>query len=145
MSGTKDKADKQKSKRASAQALAEFAGNDGARLEPAITLPGHYIPSGAAPIAPAAAEVIETTEPASNVEALAVCAIPAGGFWRCGRFWPTEQVHVFVSDDPEADNAANNSYLNIDVNCFISRADAERLKAEPRLRVTPLETVTESE
>ncbi|HCZ9100917.1 TPA: hypothetical protein O4G09_004016 [Klebsiella michiganensis] len=62
MSGTKDKtASKQKSKRSSTQALAEPAGNGGARLEPAITLPGHYIAVGASPVSVTSDSVVPAT------------------------------------------------------------------------------------
>lgn len=78
-----------------------------------------------------------------DIEALEVRAVPAAGFWRCGRFWPCEPVNVFASDDPEGDNEANSDGLNMVVDCFISHADAVRLKAEPMLIVKVIETVTE--
>ncbi|RFU89357.1 hypothetical protein DZA29_22620 [Citrobacter gillenii] len=78
-----------------------------------------------------------------DIQALEVRAVPVGGFYRCGRFWPREPVNVFASDDPEGDNAANSDGLNMIVDCFISHADAARLKAEPMLIVNVIESVTE--
>ncbi|MEB6425745.1 hypothetical protein [Citrobacter freundii] len=78
-----------------------------------------------------------------DVVALEVRAIPVGGFWRCGRFWPHDAVTVFASDAPEADNAASVIEGDVVVNCFISHADAARLKAESMLIVTVVDVVTE--
>ena len=78
-----------------------------------------------------------------DIQALEVRAVPVGGFYRCGRFWPREPVNVFASDDPEGDNAANSDGLNMIVDCFISHADAARLKAEPMLIVNVIKSVTE--
>lgn len=78
-----------------------------------------------------------------DVVTLEVRAVPVGGFYRCGRFWPREPVNVFASDDPEGDNATNSDGLNMIVDCFISHADAARLKAEPMLIVNVIESVTE--
>lgn len=143
MSGTKDKtASKQKSKRSSTQALAEPAGNGGARLEPAITLPGHYIAVGASPVSVMPDDVTQSVSvlPATDdVEVLEVRARHERGFWRCGRFWPRQPVNVFVSDDPDSDNEANALEGDVVVECFISRETAERLKAEPHLVVTVLQ------
>lgn len=78
-----------------------------------------------------------------DVVALEVRALPVGGFWRCGRFWSNEPVHVFASDDPDGDNAANNAHLGVQADCFISRDDMARLQAEPMLIVDILDTVQE--
>ncbi|MGS7449052.1 hypothetical protein [Klebsiella pneumoniae] len=77
-----------------------------------------------------------TPNPATDdVVVLEVRARSERGFWRCGRFWPREPVHVFVSDDPEGDNEANALEGDVVVECFISHETAERLKAEPHLVV----------
>lgn len=76
-----------------------------------------------------------------DVVVLEVRARHERGFWRCGRFWPREPVHVFVSDDPDGDNEANALEGDVVVECFISHETAERLKAEPHLVVTVLQTV----
>ncbi|HHX3156540.1 TPA: hypothetical protein ACU8OA_001201 [Klebsiella pneumoniae] len=70
-----------------------------------------------------------------DVVVLEVRARHERGFWRCGRFWPREPVHVFVSDDPDGDNEANALEGDVVVECFISHETAERLKAEPHLVV----------
>lgn len=75
-----------------------------------------------------------------DVVVLEVRARHERGFWRCGRFWPREPVHVFVSDDPDGDNEANALEGDVVVECFISHETAERLKAEPHLVVTVLQT-----
>ncbi|MEN0612669.1 hypothetical protein [Klebsiella grimontii] len=75
-----------------------------------------------------------------DVVVLEVRARHERGFWRCGRFWPREPVHVFVSDDPDGDNEANALEGDVVVECFISHETAERLKAEPHLVVTALQT-----
>lgn len=126
---------------------------DGAGHEPSVALSGHYIPVGSQPIIPGfvAPEVaINEVVPdrvniphTDDVVALEVRAVPAAGFWRCGRFWPREPVNVFASDDPEGDNAASVIEGDVVVDCFISHADAARLKAEPMLIVTVVEMVTE--
>ncbi|HFF9504420.1 MULTISPECIES: hypothetical protein [Serratia] len=76
----------------------------------------------------------------AGVEVLLVKAVSGNGFWRAGRFWPHEGVHAFVSDDPDGDNAA--SLAEDGATPFISVATAERLKAEPNLHVTVVETVS---
>ncbi|MDQ7097416.1 MULTISPECIES: hypothetical protein [unclassified Serratia (in: enterobacteria)] len=76
----------------------------------------------------------------AGVEVLLVKAASGNGFWRAGRFWPNEGVHAFVSDDPDVDNAA--SLAEDGAAPFISVATAERLKAEPNLHVTVVETVS---
>ncbi|MDV1253129.1 hypothetical protein RZQ12_22985 [Klebsiella michiganensis] len=81
-----------------------------------------------------------------DVQVLEVRARSERGFFRCGRFWPREPVHVFVSDDPDGDNEANALEGDVVVECFISHETAERLKAEPHLVVTVvpvLQTVAE--
>lgn len=86
------------------------------------------------------------TMPATDdVEVLEIRARSERGFWRCGRFWPREPVHVFVSDDPEGDNEANALEGDVVVESFISHETAERLKAEPHLAVTVLQTVAEKD
>ncbi|ATA26589.1 hypothetical protein BIY26_08950 [Brenneria goodwinii] len=77
-----------------------------------------------------------------DVEALLVQAKSKNGFYRCGRFWPFDGVHVFVSDDPDGDNAESEADDGTPIQPFISAAIAERLKAEPQLRVTVIQTVT---
>ena len=84
---------------------------------------------------------VTPTEPATDdVVVLEVRARHERGFWRCGRFWPREPVHVFVSDDPDGDNEANALEGDVVVESFISHETAERLKAEPHLVVTVLQT-----
>ncbi|EMB2530051.1 hypothetical protein U8Y99_004611 [Klebsiella pneumoniae] len=88
------------------------------------------------------------TMPATDdVEVLEIRARSERGFWRCGRFWPREPVHVFVSDDPEGDNEANALEGDVIVECFISHETAERLKAEPHLvvAVVPVLQVAEKD
>ncbi|EKN6166725.1 hypothetical protein HV077_08000 [Citrobacter freundii] len=148
---------------------------DGARHEPSVTLPGHYIAVGSQPVSTVVpltdgvVSMVEESDPQTmpvvatksdlisalmlaatssfpqtdDIQALEVRAVPVGGFYRCGRFWPREPVNVFASDDPEGDNAANSDGLNMIVDCFISHADAARLKAEPMLIVNVIESVTE--
>ena len=142
---------------ASSAQEAPAAVTDGARHEPAVTLPGHYIPVGAQPVSPVAVESVSErvlAAPANishqlfpqtdDVVALEVRAVTDKGFWRCGRFWSREPVTVFVSDDPDADKAANAAHWGFTADVFIRHADAARLKAEPMLIVTAVETVTES-
>ncbi|ENJ8539711.1 TPA: hypothetical protein ACIJVJ_003092 [Raoultella planticola] len=92
-----------------------------------------------------ASVVAQTMPETDDVEALEVRARHERGFWRCGRFWPREPVHVFVSDDPDGDNEANALGGDVVVECFISHETAERLKAEPHLVVTVLQTVAEKD
>ncbi|HHB8416378.1 MULTISPECIES: hypothetical protein [Klebsiella] len=87
-------------------------------------------------------ENLITVPPATDdVVVLEVRARHERGFWRCGRFWPREPVHVFVSDDPDGDNEANALEGDVVVESFISHETAERLKTEPHLVVTVLQTV----
>ncbi|SWA75377.1 Uncharacterised protein [Klebsiella pneumoniae] len=84
---------------------------------------------------------VTPTGPATDdVVVLEVRARHERGFWRCGRLWPREPVHVFVSDDPDGDNEANALEGDVVVESFISHETAERLKAEPHLMVTVLQT-----
>ncbi|WP_224395059.1 hypothetical protein [Klebsiella michiganensis] len=85
--------------------------------------------------------VTPTVPATDDVVVLEVRARHERGFWRCGRFWPREPVHVFVSDDPDGDNDANALEGDVVVESFISHETAERLKAEPHLVVTVLQTV----
>ncbi len=85
--------------------------------------------------------VTPTVPATDDVVVLEVRARHECGFWRCGRFWPREPVHVFVSDDPDGDNEANALEGDVVVESFISHETAERLKAEPHLVVTVLQTV----
>ncbi|EMH4029447.1 hypothetical protein RGJ18_000706 [Serratia marcescens] len=107
----------------------------------ASALTGHYQPlaqpSSPPESDPAASGVVggdKPTLPESNVatlpdvEVLLVQAVSPNGFYRAGQFWPHDGVNVFVSDTPDADP-------------FISTETADRLKAEPHLRVTVLPTV----
>ncbi|XWJ90969.1 hypothetical protein ACRARH_29645 [Phytobacter ursingii] len=158
MSGTKTKAPgKQNVKDGagpiSAAQVASPDGTDGKKPELSVTLPGYHIALGSVPVSvmPENTDAVTVPDMAAvallpatdDVEALEVRAISERGFWRCGRFWPRQPVHVFASDDPEGDNAANNEHLGIQADCFISHADATRLKADPQLVVIVIETVTE--
>ncbi|MDA8488562.1 hypothetical protein [Kluyvera sp. Awk 3] len=148
--------------------MASIVITDGQGHEPAIVLPGHYLPVGSQPVStvtssPSGEITLVASEvniqgalsaylPAhplvpstDDVMALEIRAVTEKGFWRCGRFWPREPVHVFASDDPDADNAANNESCNMVSDCFISHEDAARLKAEPMLVVTVLDTVAEQQ
>lgn len=92
----------------------------------------------------AGSENLITAPPATDdVVVLEVRARHERGFWRCGRFWPREPVHVFVSDDPDGDSGANALEGDVVVESFISHETAERLKSEPHLVVTVLQTVAE--
>ncbi|HFU6587511.1 TPA: hypothetical protein ACGPD8_003475 [Klebsiella quasipneumoniae] len=84
--------------------------------------------------------VTPTGPETDDVVVLEVRARHERGFWRCGRLWPREPVHVFVSDDPDGDNEANALEGDVVVESFISHETAERLKAEPHLMVTVLQT-----
>ncbi|EMG1997522.1 MULTISPECIES: hypothetical protein [Klebsiella] len=88
-----------------------------------------------------ASTVAQTVPATDDIEVLEVRARHERGFWRCGRFWPREPVHVFVSDDPDGDNEANALEGDVVVESFISHETAERLKTEPHLVVTVLQTV----
>ncbi|VVA46997.1 hypothetical protein SERVES_00700 [Serratia ficaria] len=74
-----------------------------------------------------------------DVEVLMVQAVSPNGFYRAGQFWPHEGINVFVSDTPDADNTDSQAADGIAP--FISTETADRLKAEPNLRVTVLPTV----
>lgn len=80
----------------------------------------------------------EDADKPAGVEVLLVQAVSPNGFYRAGQFWPHEGVHAFVCDDPDSDNAESAANM---VAPFISAVTAERLKAEPNLRVTVVETV----
>ncbi|EIJ6701611.1 hypothetical protein [Serratia marcescens] len=118
----------------------------------ASALTGHYQPlaqpSPSPESDPAASGVVgddKPTLPESNVatlpdvEVLLVQAVSPNGFYRAGLFWPHDGVNVFVSDTPDADNAE--SQAEDAIAPFISTETADRLKAEPHLRVTVLPTV----
>ncbi|EPG5838728.1 TPA: hypothetical protein ACJ14G_004515 [Klebsiella pneumoniae] len=93
-------------------------------------------------------ENLITASPATDdVVVLEVRAKSENGFWRCGRFWPREPVHVFVSDDPDGDNEANALEGDVVAECFISHETSERLKAEPHLvvAVVPVLQVAEKD
>lgn len=92
-----------------------------------------------------ASTVAQTLPATDDIEVLEVRARHERGFWRCGRFWPREPVHVFVSDDPDGDNEANALEGDVVAECFISHETAARLKAEPHLVVTVLQTVAEND
>lgn len=66
---------------------------------------------------------------AAPYEVLLVQAVSPQGFWRAGQFWPHAGVHVFVDAELEGDILPP----------YLSTAVAERLKAEPHLRVTVLD------
>ncbi|MFU8625525.1 hypothetical protein ACNAUL_12855 [Raoultella ornithinolytica] len=89
----------------------------------------------------------QTMPATDDIEILEIRARSDRGFWRCGRFWPREPVHVFVSDDPDGDNEANALEGDVVVECFISHETAERLKAEPHLvvAVVPVLQVAEKD
>ncbi|MGE0968842.1 hypothetical protein ACQFN5_01940 (plasmid) [Klebsiella sp. WOUb02] len=90
-----------------------------------------------------ASTVAQTVPATDDIEVLEVRARSERGFFRCGRFWPREPVHVFVSDDPDGDNEANALEGDVVVESFISHETAARLKAEPHLVVTVVQTVAE--
>ncbi|WEJ89301.1 MAG: hypothetical protein P0Y63_29395 [Klebsiella huaxiensis] len=166
MSGTKEKTTgkqgaKGRAGKVSAQEVAQADASDLPGAERSVTLPGHYVAVGASPVsvtpgnagvalipedlvAGVGSENLITVPPATDdVVVLEVRARHERGFWRCGRFWPREPVHVFVSDDPDGDNEANALEGDVVVESFISHETAERLKAEPHLVVTVLQTVVE--
>jgi hypothetical protein len=80
---------------------------------------------------------------ADDVAVLEVRAIPEGGFHRAGRFWPHDTVHIFVSDDPDA-QVPHDDQGNPLHGCVISTVDAARLKAEKMLIVTELKPVQDA-
>ncbi|MFI7974207.1 hypothetical protein [Serratia marcescens] len=90
------------------------------------------------PVTLSAALAQEGADKPAGVEVLLVQAVSPNGFYRAGQFWPHDGVHAFVSDDPDSDNAESTANIGAP---FISTATAERLKAEPNLRVTVVETV----
>ncbi|HHK9598945.1 hypothetical protein HV192_24010 [Klebsiella oxytoca] len=94
-----------------------------------------------------ASTVAKTVPATDDVVVLEVRARHERGFFRCGRFWPREPVHVFVSDDPDGDNEANALEGDVVVESFISHETAERLKAEPHLvvAVVPVLQVAEKD
>ncbi|WP_353613018.1 hypothetical protein [Mangrovibacter phragmitis] len=158
MSGTKAKATgKQVTKGGAGKVSAEKVAPDVASNVPgpelSLALPGHYIPVGAGAISvmtplQALSTGDETRLPPAgpatdDVQVLSVRAKSRRGFWRCGRFWPHETVHIFVSDDPDGDNEANALDGDVVISCFISHATAQRLKAEPGLIVTDVPVVAE--
>lgn len=201
MSGTKEKTTGQQIAKGRAVKVSapEVASTDAPDLpgaERPVTLPGHYIAVGAAPVSVVPDEAgslqppdsgialsgdnISITAPAisisaenlttirdgsdtsltkegmekmhdsvmsaaNNVEVLEVRARSERGFFRCGHFWPRDPVHVFVSDDPEGDNEASARDDDVVMVCFISHETAERLKSEPHLVVTALQTVAEKD
>ncbi|VGC68415.1 Uncharacterised protein [Klebsiella pneumoniae] len=91
--------------------------------------------------------LIPVSPTTDDVVVLEVRARSERGFFRCGRFWPREPVHVFVSDDPDGDNEANALEGDVVVESFISHETAERLKAEPHLvvAVVPVLQVAEKD
>ncbi|WP_438436654.1 hypothetical protein [Kluyvera georgiana] len=169
MSGTKEKTTgKQNAKgragKVSAQEMAPANALNAAGAELPATLPGHYAAVGTRAIDVSAGVVDESlTEPGiatvadssglsmdpvsipetGDVQVLEVRAVNERGFWRCGRFWPHQPVHVFASDDPDGDNEANVQEGDVVVECFISHETAARLKAEPNLQVKVLNTAAE--
>lgn len=170
MSGTKEKATgKQSAKgragKISAPEMAQADASDLPGAERSVTLPGHYVAVGASPVSVTLGEVdasltpeglatgggsenLITASPATDdVVVLEVRAKSESGFWRCGRFWPREPVHVFVSDDPDGDNEANALEGDVVAECFISHETSERLKAEPHLvvAVVPVLQVAEKD
>ena len=170
MSGTKEKATgKQSTKgragKVPAPEVAQVDAPDLPGAERSVTLPGHYAAVGASSLnvepgtvdvsltpeglaAGGGSENLITVTPATDdVVVLEIRARSERGFWRCGRFWPREPVHVFVSDDPDGDNEANALEGDVVVECFISHETAERLKAEPHLvvAVVPVLQVAEKD
>ncbi|HGE8484929.1 hypothetical protein FG170_15670 [Serratia marcescens] len=81
---------------------------------------------------------LEDADKPVGVEVLLVQAVSLNGFYRAGQFWPHEGVHAFVCDAQDSDSAESTANM---VAPFISAATAERLKTEPNLRVTVVETV----
>lgn len=70
----------------------------------------------------------ESEKPASRTMLL-VQSVSPNGFWRCGQWWSHAGVRVVVDDG-----------LKVDImSPYISEATAERLKAEPHIRVTVLD------
>lgn len=169
MSGTKEKTTgKQNAKgragKASAQEMAPADALNAEGAELPATLPGHYAAVGSRAIGVSVSAVNESLTEAglesgghssalnmlslsmpetSDVQVLEVRAVNEHGFWRCGRFWPRQPVHVFASDDPDGDNEANVLEGDVVVECFISHEMAARLKAEPNLQVKVLVTKSE--
>jgi hypothetical protein len=71
-------------------------------------------------------------EKPTSMVVLLVQAVSPNGFYRAGQFWPHAGVHAFVDTELEVDILAP----------YISVAVAERLKAEPHLRVTVVDAIT---
>lgn len=71
-------------------------------------------------------------EKPTSMVVLLVQAVSPNGFYRAGKFWPHAGVHAFVDTELEVDILAP----------YISVAVAERLKAEPHLRVTVVDAIT---
>ncbi|HBC0987573.1 TPA: hypothetical protein IGZ61_002245 [Escherichia coli] len=172
MSGTEKKtANKQASKgrsgKTSAQKVAAITETDNLALGLPETLPGHYVPVGSAPklnelqtttqekpspvyelppLGWSAADVAAATDErpgpvcasVEQIQVLEVRAIPAGGFWRCGLFWSATPWTVVINDDSD-----DEGLITPEGALFVTSAVAARLKAEPMLIVTELETVTE--
>ncbi|WP_339097214.1 hypothetical protein V6917_16475 [Pectobacterium brasiliense] len=130
---------------ASSTSVASLNENNSNGHEPAIVLHGHYIPVGSQPVVTGSKSVDDTVMSLSDtasIEALLVQAVSPNGFYRCGRFWPFDGVHVFVSDDPDGANTESEADDGTPIQQFISVAAAARLKSEPQLRVTVIQTVT---
>ncbi|WP_147439874.1 hypothetical protein [Gibbsiella quercinecans] len=151
MSGKENKAaGKQATKGGSgtgdASPVAPVNAPDDSGSELPVALSGHYVavvaPSDGVNQPVSAAPDAQPSGTGDAVEVLLVKSVKPNGFYRAGRFWPHSGVHVFVSDDPDGDNAESVTDDGIPVQPFISRADAARLKAEPQLRVTVVESVT---
>ncbi|MEQ9865056.1 hypothetical protein [Pectobacterium aroidearum] len=151
MRGTKTKTASQKKPTdstgaASSTSVASLNESNSNGHEPEILLPGHDIITGTDPVD----DPLLSADVASAMgkECLWVQAVSKNGFYRCGWFWPFDGVHVFVSDDPDGDNAdcvadSLKSYFGVTPSQpFISVATAARLKAEPQLRVTVIQPVT---
>lgn len=85
-------------------------------------------------------EVDASLHPAAYLSVIEVKAKPKQGFWRAGRFWPSEPVNAFVVADVEAARVENGG-----MDCFITPQEYARLKAEPMLDVTELEVVVDGE
>lgn len=147
MSGTKTKTARQQkptdsSGTAPSTSVAPLIEGNGNGHEPAIVLPGHDIQVGSQPFItgsePVDGPVLSASAAAAvmGVDVLLVQAVSPNGFYRCGRFWPFDGVHVFVSADPDSDNAECQLDDGTPLQPFISRTVAERLKGDSNLRVT---------
>ncbi|CAM4198238.1 hypothetical protein RJ492_004920 [Pluralibacter gergoviae] len=148
MSGTKEKATGKQSAKDNAGAVSP---QEVAQVN-ATDLPGAELPDsvpGNDAALDSSSAGVTTEQPlmpgTDDVEVLEVRAVATQGFWRCGRWWPHEPVHVFASDDPDADNAANALEGDVVAECFISKSVAARLKSDPNLRVSVLKKDREAE